>query len=178
MQFAIITIIVVLSFLQETFSPMLETLQVVFLGKIWLPLLVGEKNLHSCQLIWLFLIQLNEYPQSSYYLPNTVPGCWKQKKLTPSLLSNNLQSSRRKKICTQEIIRDQFCSSVILIISSSNFYLLITYSCQILFLLFYIRYLCELSHTKPVMRSYHSCLTHEEIVAQRNPMTCPRSYLE
>lgn len=51
MQFAIITMIVVLSFLQETFVPKLETLQVVFLCKIWLTLLVREKQLHSCQLI-------------------------------------------------------------------------------------------------------------------------------
>lgn len=44
MQFATITVIGVLKFLQETFASMLETLQVVLLGKIWLTLLAGKKN--------------------------------------------------------------------------------------------------------------------------------------
>lgn len=74
MQFAVITIIVVPSFLQGTFAPKLEMLQVVFSGKIWLTLLVREKQLHSCQLIQ---IQLNEYPYSGYYLLNTVQDCWR-----------------------------------------------------------------------------------------------------
>ena len=45
MQFATITVIGVLRFLQETFASMLETFQVVFLGKIWLTLLAGKKKI-------------------------------------------------------------------------------------------------------------------------------------
>ena len=44
MQCATITVIGVLRFLQETFASMLETLQFVFLGKIWLTLLAVKKN--------------------------------------------------------------------------------------------------------------------------------------
>lgn len=144
-----------------------------------LTFLVREKKLHSCRLIWLFLIQLNEYPYSRYYLRNIVPVCWQQKKnVTPSLLSNNFQSSRRDKVYTQETTRDQFSSSILLIISSSSFYLLITYSYQILYVLFYTHYLCEFLHANPAMRCYSSSLMHEDIVDERSSMTFSRSYIE
>lgn len=176
MQFAIIAIIVVLSFLQEVFVPKLETLQVVFFGKIWLTLLVREKTItllsidmnsitwiwiHTVDIIYLILYQITRDKKKSWY-----HSC---SQIIYNLVEK-IKCTNRKLIETNSAASASFSDH-----PTSNYWSLIL--ARFYTWLFYIHYLCEFLHTNLGMRCYFPCLTHEDIVVQSSCMTCPGSYI-
>lgn len=131
------------------------------------------KKLYFCPLMWLFLIQLYEYPYRRYYLPLCRLLAIK-KSDTITALREFAVSQKRENIDTgnnQKPIQQQQHPHH----PTSIF--LITYSCQVLYLLFYIHYLPEFLCTNPTRRCFYSCLKHEDI-AQETSMSCLWSHIQ